>query len=69
MRPRGVEIDRLSADHAGHPGGLGNQRDRRQLSRCERPVGIRGLAREERERLGQQAVPGENRHALAELHV
>ena len=64
---RGLEIDRLSADHAARPGGVGDDADRAQLAR--RPVAVRRLARHQRERLGQQAVAGEDRQPLAEHDV
>ena len=60
-----VKIDRLAADHARRAGGLGDQRDHAQLPRHQRRVEPLRLARQQAERLGLQAVAGENRHALA----
>jgi hypothetical protein len=62
--------DGLPADHARHARGTGDEGHRRQLPRRQRTVPIvDGLPGEQAEGLGEQAVAGENRHALAELHV
>ena len=50
-------------------GRVGDDRDRAQLARASAGSSPRGLARHQRERLRQQAVAGQDRHAFAEDHV
>ena len=62
----GLQIDRLAADHAGGARGVAPITSMTRSLRAA-SAGSRGrrLAREQRERLGVQAVAGENRHAVA----
>ena len=64
-RPDRIEIDRLSADHAGRAGGVGDQRQHAQLPHHQRGVMPLRFAREQAKRFGLQTVAGENRHAFA----
>ena len=61
--PDGEQIDRLAADHAARAGRDGNASNRADLSRGER--GVARLGREQRKRLGQQPVAGQNGHPFA----
>ena len=71
--PAALEIDRLAADHAGGARGVGDDaRSPRACGALSRGDDVRigrRLAREQRERFGQQRVAGEDRHALAEDDV
>ena len=69
----GLQVEGLAADHPGCAGGVGHERDRREPPAGQLLGRDRGgcgrFAREQRERLRQQRVAGENRHALAEDDV
>ena len=65
-RARGLQVDGLAADHAAGPAAAATMRDRARACARESESGRAArLAREQRERFGQQAVAGQNRHALA----
>ena len=62
----GLQVDRLAADHAGGAGGLADDaRCTRSLRAADVGIVRRRLARQQRERLGLQAVAGEDRDAVA----
>ena len=66
---RGLQVDRLSADHAGWPRSASDQPEHAQFSPEGFRIVQRGRGREQREGFCVQTIAGENRDAVAVDHV
>ena len=69
VRADGVEIDRLAADHPAAPAAAAMRAIDRSLRATIAGCASCRLARQQRERFREEAVAGEDRHALAEADV